>query len=325
MLARGWLVAMAFTPQIAMAQVSWRGDFETGDTSQYGYLLNPEIGDRRYLDVVTDNVAEGTYAARIELHNDAEWPNGLKRVEVQHAPEDERTAEGAELFFAWSFYLPETLPSDPDQQIGYWETNRSYQQMMAFAVAGEEMTFSTRRPENRVQWRDEGAATAGEWHRIAMRVVWSTSEDTGRVDVWFDGEHVVTDAAAATLADENPTFVQFGLLRGRIEFEDVPVIYVDHALEGDSLEAVEYDRLPGAMPDGGVDLDAGEPSDGGARADGGPRTDGGRRDGGGVTLADGGTTTEDEGCDCSTAEPTGAVGLVLAIGLVARRRSTRRA
>jgi hypothetical protein len=97
-----------------------------------------------YIIVGGDPAAEGRNAARIELHNDAEWPNGLKRVELQHQPDDARTAEGATTFFAWSFYLPETLPEDPSQTIGYWETAQSYQQMMAFDVAGESITFSTR-------------------------------------------------------------------------------------------------------------------------------------------------------------------------------------
>lgn len=322
MLVRTILVAVTLVPSIASAQVSWRGDFETGDTTQYNYLLNPMIEDRVYLDVVSDRVAEGAYSARIELHNDAVWSNGLKRVELQHSPDRARTAEGEELFFAWSFYLPEVLPSDPEQQIGYWETNSSYQQMMSFAVAGERITFSTRRPVNRERWRGDGAATAGVWHRIAMRIVWSTDETIGRVDVWFDGEQVVADADAMTLADANPTFVQMGLLRGRIEFADVPVIYIDDAIEGASLEDVRYDAV-GPMTDAGVDLDAGStPQDAGevdaAGFDAGPR-----RDGGTTPTRDAGTTSEpvDGGCDCATADSSSVAFLALLFLALSRRRA----
>ena len=85
-----------------------------------------------------------------------------------------------------------------------------------------------------------------------MRVLWSTDPDVGEVDVWFDGVQVVAGAHAATLADSNSAFVQFGLLRGDADFSDVPVIYVDDALEGASLAEVR--GVPAAMP-----ADAGRP------------------------------------------------------------------
>ena len=320
----------------AHAQVSWQGDFETGDTSQWRSLLNGMVDGRRYIDVVSDVVAEGTYAARVELHNDAVWPNGLKRVELNHRPADGRTAEGAELFFAWSFYLPETLPTDPSQTIGYWESDSSYQQLMAFRLSGTELSFVTRRPTNQVHWTSATAATPGEWHRIALRILWSTDAGTGEVDVWFDGTQVVEGASAATLADSNRTFTQVGLLRGAIEFSDVPVIYIDDAVEGDSLADVRPDDLPGALPpDAGVDA-------GGATADGGTSSgaDAGRAtDAGGTPGLDAGTATRDVGpttdgsreatggCGCriaSTRAPAPALGLlVLAVAAGARRRRRR--
>lgn len=249
-------------PGTAAAAPVWSGDFESADLSQFGFLLNPTINRVDYITLEEGEVAQGSYAARVELHNDAEWGNGLKRVELQHRPADARTAEGATTFFAWSLFLPDELPVDPSQQIGYWESTGSFQQMMAFEAVGTTLRFHTRRPQNVTQWEGEGALTAGEWHRVAMSVTWSTSADHGRVSLWFDGEPVVTDAGAQTLADNNPHFVQIGLLRGAFEFEDVPTIILDHALEGDSLRDVEFDALPGA---------SGE-STGGGSSGGGPTT-----------------------------------------------------
>ena len=134
------LLALALAaPGIAHAAPVWVGDFETGDLSQWSYLLNSDVDGMTYSQADTQIVTQGTYAGRIELHNDAVWGNGLKRVELQHAPAPGRTAEGQTTYFAWSFYLPEALPAEPGQQIGYWESNGSYQQMMAFDVAGERM------------------------------------------------------------------------------------------------------------------------------------------------------------------------------------------
>lgn len=219
-------------PSLAYAAPVWVGDLETGDTSQWDGVLNGS-----YITVV-DAPAQGMYAARIELQNDAVWPNGLKRVELHHSPAAGRTAEGAETYFAWSFYLPETLPADPSQQIGYWESDQSYQQVMAFTVEGESIRFSTNRPQWQSHWEADGLVTAGVWHRIAMHIVWSTDPGQGSVDVWFDGVEVVTGAQAQTLADDNDHFTQVGLLRGAIEFTDAPVIVIDDAAEGDTLADV---------------------------------------------------------------------------------------
>ena len=285
-------LGLFLVPAVAHAEPVWVGDFETGDLSQWSFLLNPTIEGNDYITLEAGEVAQGSSAARIELHNDAAWGNGLKRVEMQHRPEDARTAEGATTFFAWSFFLPDALPSEPSQQIGYWESSGSFQQMMAFSAEGTDLTFVTRRPENVVQWTGEGVLTPGEWHRIAMSVTWSTNAEAGEVNLWFDGEQVVTAGGAQTLADGNPHFVQIGLLRGAIEFDDVPTILVDHALEGDSLEDVEYDALPGASGESsGGDDSAGESSGGddsaGTTGGSGPTTDGSTS----AATTDGGTTS----------------------------------
>lgn len=231
----------------ALAEVFWVGDFETQDLNQFNYKLNPQINGKAYTTLVEDPVTQGKFAAKIELHDDAKWSNGLRRVELQHAPPDARTAEGQTTYMAWSFYLPQTLPSSPSQQIGYWESKGSYKQMMAFQLQGDNLTFYTRQPQNKKQWDGVGKATSGQWHRIAMKVVWSKDETKGSVSLWFDGQQVVTDGSAKTLNDDNGHFVQLGLLRGDMDFTDVPVIYLDDAVEGSTLEDVRP-MLPTVEP-----------------------------------------------------------------------------
>ncbi len=297
------LGAVLAWPGAASAEVVWVGDFETGDTSQFNFVLNEEIDGTPYVNVLGEQVAEGEFAARIELFNDAVWPNGLKRVELQHRPDDPRTAEGATTFFAWSFYLPETLSVDPSQQIAYWESNGSFQQMMAFQVEGEEISFYTRRPDNVLQWQDGSALTPGEWHRSAMRVLWSTDPGVGEVDVWFDGDQVVDQASAQTLADSNPHFVQFGLLRGAVEFADVPTIYIDDAVEGDTLDDVRPDDLPGG---GGESSSGSEGGGGESSSDGGGLTTGGMAGSSGGSLD--GTTSSTPGTGGGAMTSVGSSG-----------------
>ncbi len=329
----------------ASAAEVWVGDFETGDLSQWNFVLNGEVDGMTYAFAQTELLSEGMFGGRLELHNEAVWPNGLKRVELQHSPSDERTAEGATTFFAWSFYLPEALPSDPSQQIAYWESNNTYQQMMAFSVEGENIAFHTRQPMNVQQWQADGAVTPGQWHRIAMGVTWSTDPGQGTVDVWFDGMQVVDQGPARTLADNNPHFVQVGLLRGQIEFEDVPVIIIDDAVEGDTLEDVRPDDLPTeGGDDSGSDDGMGETSggmggdtDGGTHGDGmddgidpdppPPQTSGAMDGSGSGSGADdaGGSDDDAGGCGCRTSDRGGLGGVATGLLLLmfGRRRRGR--
>ncbi len=319
------IAALALGASPVSAQV-WRGDFETADLSQFS-TLNQTINGHDYITVVGDRVASGAHAGRIELHDDAVWPNGLKRVELHHSPATGRTADGHALYFAWSFYLPATLPTDPDQTIGYWESNTSYHQIMAFTVSGTDLQFYTQLPSYQSRWTGTGVVTPATWHRIAMHVVWSQSATTGRVDAWLDGTQVVTALAVPTLADTNEVFTQFGLLRGAIEFTDVPVIYIDDAMEGDSLADVHYDQLPTITPDagmpdaghdGGVAADAAVPSDAAMTTDAATSRDAGA-DAASVTTLTG-------GCSCSTSAPNGRGGWLVglwAVAWVARKAKGR--
>jgi Polysaccharide lyase len=225
----------------ARAEVLFKGDLETGDFKQFSYLLKEEG-----LSVVTDQVAEGTKAAKITISNKELWTNGLNRVEVQHKPKDAYLTEGKEIYYGFSFYLPEKL-TDDNHQILYWETNETYQQVMQLAVEGESMRFATQKPEWKVHWEADGKATAGKWHRIVVHVKWSADASVGQVDLWFDGEQVVKAAKAQTFIG-NTAFVQHGILRDTIE--KVEVLYFDDARAGTTLEDV---LMPGGMgPMGGT-------------------------------------------------------------------------
>lgn len=336
------LVALASTP--AAAAVVWTGDLETGDLSQFDYVLNGDVGGNAYATVVQDLVLQGAWAARLELHDDAVWPgNMLRRVELQHLPEAARTAEGATTCFAWSLYLPETLPEDPGHSLGYWESQNSYQQMMAFNSSGEDLRFITQQPSYAEHWVAQGVLTPAQWHRIAMCVLWSKDPAVGRVDVWFDGESVVTGAGAKTLADDNPHFAQIGLLRANVDIGSVPVVYIDDVVEGDAIEDVDPPEPPGGDSSGGEGstggpggVDTGDSEGGGSASTGASDTRGAASEGTAAATGDGseastGTAAADgdggdgSGCGCRT-RPAGpsAWWLVALVGAWGRGRARAR-
>jgi hypothetical protein len=210
----------------------WRGSFERGDLSGWSFLLNP-----RGLSMVSAPVADGKWAARVEIGPEDLWPNGLNRVELQHKPPLAAMAEGARSCFAWRFFLPRALSAER-HQIGYWESYPSYRQIMSFEVRGEDIAFVTRLPAERVQWLAHGRVTPGTWHHIATCARWSADPGHGLVDVWFDRELVVAHATARTLWDA-PNLVQIGMLRDASA--PVEIMFIDDALEGPSLAATGID------------------------------------------------------------------------------------
>lgn len=269
-MANGWArvcgvcAAVALTSMAGAARAApvWTGSFETNNFSQWNFQLDP-----RGLSIVSTPVREGTKAARVEITSADLFSNGLNRVEVQHLPAAGRVAEGKELYFAWSFYLPAPLSSDR-HQIGYWETDKTYQQLMSLTVTAQDIRFETRHPQKQL-WSAKGVVTPGVWHDVVIHIKWSLQATMGRIDLWFDGEPVVTGGMAQTLVDMNPAFTQIGILRDKAD-APTEIMFLDRALEGDSLADVmapATNRPDGGTPTVGDRNDAGS-GVGGAAAGG---------------------------------------------------------
>jgi hypothetical protein len=222
---------LALSAATAPAEVLWRGDFETGDTSQWTGA--PKDGVK----VVTDPVRAGRYALRID-GTDAARKDKHDRIEFQHQPKPPGTAEGTERFFGWSIYLPKKL-TDATHSLGYFETRNSWSQLLSFEVKGEDILLTTRQPYTR-HWSGKGKMTAGRWHDFALHVLWSRDPKKGLVEFWFDGEQVVPLTKTATLRDENVAFFQIGLFR---ETSEVPeTILLDQVIEATTLADVTPTR-----------------------------------------------------------------------------------
>jgi hypothetical protein len=223
LLVAGGCAAPSPRPGKATTAPRWRGDFETGDLSQWSYLLNP-----RGLSVVDAPVADGRHAGRVEITERDLWPNGLNRVEVQDKPPRATFAEGARSCFGWRFFLPAPL-SEARHQIGYFESYPSYRQIMSVEVRGQAAAFVTRLPAEQVLWSAPDVATPNVWHQVVICGRWSNDPARGSVDVWFDRRPVVVGGAARTLWSGDTNQIQIGILR------DVPaapeVMFLDDAWE----------------------------------------------------------------------------------------------
>lgn len=228
-------LALAWTNS-SDARETWRGDMETGTLGQWSYQLNGEG-----LSVADDVVLYGKHAAKVRITPENLWSNGLNRVELQRKPALELTQNGKQVYFGWSLYLPTALSAD-DHQLGYWETQETYTQVMSLHARGQDLSFNTNQPAAE-HWRGAGRLTPGVWHRVVFHVVWSDQADAGKVSLWFDGERVVDNVTARTYLGQ-PAFIQIGILRDTIDA--VETLYLDEAFEGSSYEDVALSN--GAPP-----------------------------------------------------------------------------
>src|SRR5579864_8214739 len=128
----GLLLAVPLLGGAAGAEVIWRGDFETGNLEQWKGAPKSDG-----IKVVQDPVREGKYALRIDGSNAAKRGT-LDRIEFQHQPKPPGTAEGTERFFGWSVFLPKAFTAG-SHSVGYFETRKSWSQLMAFEVHGEDI------------------------------------------------------------------------------------------------------------------------------------------------------------------------------------------
>jgi len=215
----------------AQAELLWQADFETGDLSQWSYIANP-IG----ASVTSECAYQGRYAGKIAITGADEylWHGNpaLNRSEFHYRPA--ATAEGDTTYLGWSFYLPEPL-LNIRHEIGYWESDNSWQQQMRFTLTGDTISFS-RSDAAQPYWSQPGFASAGVWHDVAMAVHWSSDPATGYAQVWLDGKPMGRTQLQTRVNDTDDMFTQIGLLRARVEAQEV--ILIDNVRAADNIEQV---------------------------------------------------------------------------------------
>lgn len=227
------LTALVYSPMLS-ADLFWRGDFETGDLTQWSRVLNP-VG----VTLSRDHRVQGHYAARIAIQGKPEylWKNNpeLNRVELQYRPDPLRSAEGSDVYFGWSFMLP-ALFARSRHEFGYWESSPSYRQITRFNLSGTAISFQITGKQEPL-WKSPEAIAPKQWYDVAMHVHWSTDPEKGYVSVWFDGDLVVNKAPAQTLVPEDDhVFIQLGILRNLAD--TVEEIYIDNAFETSCIEEI---------------------------------------------------------------------------------------
>jgi hypothetical protein len=94
----------ALSDPLGLREIDLRGDFETGDISQFTHLECPNPS--RQLKILNSPVRQGRYAARFETAPGDNWSNGVRCKVVRY---DSNESEGDEYYYGMSMYFPKSI------------------------------------------------------------------------------------------------------------------------------------------------------------------------------------------------------------------------
>ncbi|MBU8896423.1 carbohydrate-binding protein [Corallococcus sp. H22C18031201] len=227
------LVAVVpFLPLLASANPLWKGDFETGNTSQW--TREQSVSASR-LQVVTDVVREGRYALKATVHQGDDPINGSgNRNELLYLSQE---TQGDEYFYKWSTLFPNGYPSaDSWQVFTQWHQEGCCgSPPLEFFVRGEQMNMRVGGVNGPILWK--APIDRGNWHDFVLHVKWSPNPKEGFVELYHNGTLVVPKTFGANQFGSDKNYLKQGLYRDASIGPEASV-YHDGFVMGTSLEDV---------------------------------------------------------------------------------------
>lgn len=224
------LLSVVLVSPFARAEL-WRGDFETGDVSQWTKLQSVSK-DR--IQIVQDPVQEGRYAARVVVRS-GDNPIGASGNRNELVYTADEPADGEVRWYRWHVLWPEDYESADTWQIftqwHHWIGGGS--PPLAFYVRNEELHLGI--PYG-VLWR--APLKRGEWHEFVFGVRWSADASVGWVELELNGEPVLERTPHQTLLPgTGSVYLKQGLYRSdKIRFDQT--VFVDGMTIGTTREGV---------------------------------------------------------------------------------------
>jgi hypothetical protein len=237
----GSVVAVLLLPEGSWAGIVWRGDFETGNISQYtrAQWMGP---DR--LQVVQSPVHQGRYAlkATVRQGDDPINSSGNRNELVRQGYEK----EGSEYYYRWQVMFPPDYPSVRAWQIfTQWHHEGCCgSPPVEFFVYGEELRLTL--TNSVTPWKTK--LERGVWQDFLFHVKWSPDPAVGFVELWHNGQRVLSRYAHATMYPGDGIYLKLGLYRSDT-VQPVGVVYHDGFVQATRLEDV---LPPPSSPDAGT-------------------------------------------------------------------------
>ncbi|NVJ09042.1 heparin lyase I family protein [Myxococcus sp. AM001] len=199
---------VSLIPSFASADVVWKGDFETGNTSQW--TRSQSVSNSR-LQVVTDVVREGRYALKATVRQGDDPINASgNRNELLYISQEKADSTW---YYKWSTLFPADYPLDDSWQVfAQWHQEGCCgSPPLEFYVRGEEMHMRVGGVNGKVLWT--APLKRGDWSDFVLQVKWSPDAKKGFVQLWHNNEVVVPKTSIATQFGKEMNYLKLGLYR----------------------------------------------------------------------------------------------------------------
>jgi hypothetical protein len=200
--------ARVCAPPPATSGIVWRGDFETGDISQW---TRAQMVSADRLQVVTDPVRQGRYALKTTVRqgDDPIDSSGNRNELVKMT----REPVGSEYYYKFStMFAPDYPSANTWQLIVQWHhEGNSGSPPVEFVVHGEELRLHIGGNPGTTVWRT--SLVRGVWQDFVFRVKWSPDPRVGFVELYHQGKLVLPKRYIATQYSGMLNYLKLGLYR----------------------------------------------------------------------------------------------------------------
>ena len=259
-----WVGLPAAQTDAAGTRAIWRGDYETGDFSQWSEIQASRtnrdysvasVGDTSGT-VVTSPVRQGTHAAEFVTYPN-QGHSDTDRSEVYAGVTSTQGTEGKDRYYAWSTLFPSAGNKD-----GFWPRAGDFNVFTQWHNAnnpcgsniqlgidsrrgrGESKIYSdlsSRDPRNcddQVGTRHVvlGRLRFDVWYDFVAHIKWSANSSVGFYELWMNGAQVVKKTFGQTMADSQGVYWKQGFYRAA--FPRTNTVFQDAATRGPNLRSV---------------------------------------------------------------------------------------
>jgi hypothetical protein len=192
-------------PPPTSSGIVWRGDFETGNTSQWS---KAQIVSSDRMLTVSSPLREGRYAMKVTVKQGDDPINSSgNRNELVRLT---REPSGSEYYYKWSTMFASDFPSVSTWQLftQWHHDGSSGSPPVEFFVYGEELRLNVR---GTTVWRTP--LVRGAWQDFVFHVKWSASSSTGFVELYHNGKLVMPRRNVATQYSGYLNYLKVGLYR----------------------------------------------------------------------------------------------------------------
>jgi uncharacterized protein (TIGR03382 family) len=219
-------------PTVASASVVWKGDFETGNLSQWD-RQQAVSSDR--LQVVSSPLREGRYALKTIVRQGDDPINASgNRNELIYLG---REAAGSEYFYKWSTLFPKSFPRSTKWQLftQWHHDGSSGSPPLEFYIVDDEMRMRVGGSSGKILWH--APLQREQWNDFILHVKWSSDPRVGFVEMYYGGKLVVPLTKVATQFSGQTNYLKFGLYRDE-SIAPEGIVFHDGFIQATRLEDV---------------------------------------------------------------------------------------